>query len=127
MAQPADSTRLDKWLWAARLFKTRGLAAAACDGGRVDVDDQAAKPAKPVRTGALVKVTLPQGRRRIVRVVAVDDRRGPASVARALYEDLTPPEPPRIRLAPPPFRTPGSGRPTKHERRALDRLRRLEE
>jgi ribosome-associated heat shock protein Hsp15 len=117
------SLRIDKWLWAARVFKTRSLAAAACDGGKVDVNEQSAKPARSVRPGDVVKVTLPQGRRRIVKVVALDDRRGPSVVARALYEDLTPPEPPRPRYAPPPFRPPGAGRPTKRERRDLDRLR----
>jgi len=114
--------RVDKWLWAARFFKTRSLAAAACAGGKVDVNDEAARPARPVRPGDLVKVTVPGGRR-LARVVAVSDRRGPASQARALYEDLTPPAPPRIRRAPPPYRPPGSGRPTKRERRAIDRLR----
>src|SRR5438552_3362991 len=116
------SLRVDKWLWAARFFKTRSLATAACAGGKVDVNDEAAKPARLVRAGDLVKVTLPQGRRRIVRVVSLDDRRGPPTTARALYEDLTPPEPPRARGAPPPYREPGAGRPTKRERREVDRL-----
>jgi len=119
----ARSVRLDKWLWAARVFKTRSLAGTACDGGKVDVNDQAAKPAKAVRPGDTIRVTLPQGRRRILKIAALDDRRGSAAVARTLYEDLTPPEPPRARWAPPPLRPPGSGRPTKRERRALDRLR----
>ena len=117
--------RLDKWLWAARVFKTRGLAADACDGGKVDVNEQAAKPARPLRSGDLVRVTLPEGRRRILKVAALDDRRGPASVARTLYEDLTPPEPRRPRWGLPPARLPGAGRPTKRERRAIDRLREM--
>ena len=116
------SLRIDKWLWAARFFKTRSLAADACVGGKVDANDEAAKPAKPVRAGDLIRITLPQGRRRIVKVLVLDDRRGPASAARTLYEDLTPPEPPRARQAPPPYRPPGTGRPTKRERRQLDRL-----
>jgi len=120
---PADSVRVDKWLWAARVFKSRSLATAACDGGRVDVNEQAAKPSKPLRPGDLMRVTLPQGRRRILKVVALDARRGPATVARTLYEDLTPPEPPRARRAPPPYRPPGAGRPTKRERRQIERLR----
>jgi ribosome-associated heat shock protein Hsp15 len=118
-----DSVRVDKWLWAARVFKTRSLATVACDGGKVDVNDQAVKPAKNLKPGDVVKISLPQGRRRILKVVVLDDRRGSATVARALYEDLTPPEPPRTRLAPPPFRPPGAGRPTKRERREIDRLR----
>ncbi|HET7343037.1 MAG TPA: RNA-binding S4 domain-containing protein [Methylomirabilota bacterium] len=117
--------RLDRWLWAARVFKTRSQAAQACDGGKVDVNAQAAKPAKSLRPGDTIRVTLPQGRRRILKVAALDERRGSATVARALYEDLTPPEPPRPRWATPPLRLPGAGRPTKRERRALDRLREL--
>jgi ribosome-associated heat shock protein Hsp15 len=119
-----DSIRVDKWLWAARVFKTRSLASTACDGGKVDINDEAAKPARRVRAGDLIKVTLPRGRRRVLKVAAVGDRRGSAEAARVLYEDLTPPEPPRSRLAPPPAREPGTGRPTKRERRDLDRLRR---
>jgi len=122
-SRSVDSVRVDKWLWAVRVFKTRSLATSACDGGKVDVNDQSVKPAKNVRAGDVVKITLPQGRRRILKVVALDERRGSATVARALYEDLTPPEPPRTRLAPPPFREPGAGRPTKRERRDIDRLR----
>lgn len=115
--------RLDKWLWAARVFKTRGLAAAACDGGKVDVNHQAARPAKSLRPGDLLRVSLPQGRRRILKVAALDDRRGPATAARALFEDLTPAEPPSARLAAAPRREAGAGRPTKRERREIDRLR----
>ena len=122
MQSPPDSLRVDKWLWAARVFKTRSLATSACDGGKVDVNDLAAKPAKGLRSGDVVRVTLPQGRRRILKVAALDDRRGSATIARTLYEDLTPPEPPRLRQAPPPRRLPGAGRPTKRERRAISRL-----
>jgi ribosome-associated heat shock protein Hsp15 len=106
------------------VFKTRSLAAAACDGGKVDVNGQAAKPAKGLRPGDVIRVSLPPDRHRVLKVALVGDRRGSASVARALFEDLTPPAPPRARLAPPPRRLPGAGRPTKRERRELDRLRR---
>jgi ribosome-associated heat shock protein Hsp15 len=123
VAGAVDSVRVDKWLWAARVFKTRSLATGACDGGKVDVNDQAAKPAKLVRAGDSVKVTLTQGRRRILKVLAVDDRRGSAQVAAKLFEDHSPPEPPRGPYVRPPFRAPGAGRPTKRERRDLDRLR----
>ena len=123
MQPSSDSIRIDKWLWAARVFKTRSLASTACDGGKVDINAEAAKPAKRVRSGDLVEVTMPRGRRRILKVTAVGDRRGSAEAARRLYEDLTPPEPPRPRQAPPPFRTPGAGRPTKRERREIERLR----
>lgn len=122
--QPSpDSIRVDKWLWAARVFKTRSLASTACDGGKVDINAEAAKPARRVRAGDRIEVSLPRGRRRILKVVGVGDRRGSAEAARALFEDLTPPEPPRSRQAPPPFREPGAGRPTKRQRREIDRLR----
>jgi ribosome-associated heat shock protein Hsp15 len=119
----ADSIRIDKWLWAARVFKTRSLAAAACAGGRVDVNEQAVKPAKPVHAGDLLHVSLGP-MRRVLKVRALSDRRGPATEARELYEDLTPPAPPRIRQMPAGLRPMGAGRPTKRERRAIDRLRR---
>ena len=123
MQAPLDSLRVDRWLWAARVFKTRSLAGAACDGGKVDVNGEGAKPARRVRIGDLIAVTLPRGRRRILKVAGVEDRRGSAAVAKALFEDLTPPEPPRPPQAPPPRREPGSGRPTKRERRDIERLR----
>ena len=121
--EPLSSLRVDKWLWAARVFKTRSLASTACDGGKVDINAEAAKPARRVRAGDRIEVSLPRGRRRILKVVGVGERRGSAEAARKLFEDLTPPEPPRSRQAPPPFREPGAGRPTKRERREIDRLR----
>src|SRR5437867_12371155 len=115
-----EEVRSDKWLWAARFFKSRTLAAAACDGGKVDVNDQAAKPSKVVRAGDRLKITLPRAKR-VVRVVALSDRRGPGADAALLYEDLTPPPPPReARPSPPAYRAPGAGRPTKRERRRMD-------
>ena len=116
--------RIDKWLWAARFFKSRSLAAAACNGGKVDVNGDAAKPSKAVRPGDMLLVTLPRGRR-IVRVAGLADRRGGGSEAALLYEDLTPPPPPReARMPPPVYRPLGSGRPTKRARRRIDRLSR---
>lgn len=116
------SLRVDKWLWAARFFRTRSLAARACTGGKVDVNDEAAKPARPVRAGDVVKVTVPGGRR-IARVVGLSERRGPAPQGRALYEELTPPAPARARSTPPSYRAAGTGRPTKRERRQIERMR----
>ena len=114
--------RIDKWLWAARFFRSRTLAAAACDGGKVDVNDQAARPSRIVRPGDRLTITLPRGKR-ILRVVALSVRRGPGAEAALLYEDLTPAPPPReLRAAPPALRLPGAGRPTKRERRQIDRL-----
>jgi len=118
-----DSVRIDRWLWAARLFKSRTLAAHACHGGKVDVNSQAAKAGKMVRAGDTVEVTIPEARR-ILKVLALGERRGSAVVARTLYEDLTPPPPPRAERIPPPIhRPPGLGRPTKRQRRQLSRLR----
>src|SRR4030095_6557858 len=109
--------RIDKWLWAARFFKSRTLAACACNGGKVDVNGDAAKPSKVVRPGDLLQVTLPRGRR-IVRVAGLAERRGSGGGAALLYEPLPPPPPPREeRLLPPVYRPPGSGRPTKRARR----------
>ena len=114
--------RIDKWLWAARFFKSRTLAGAACNGGKVHVNGDAAKPSKTVRPGDILRVTLPRIRR-IVRVTALAERRGSAADAAVLFEDLTPPPPPReARPGPPAYRPPGAGRPTKRERRRIDRL-----
>ena len=120
--EPVASLRIDKWLWAARAFKTRSLAAHACGGGKVDVNGDAVKPARLVRAGDRIEITPPVGRR-VLKIVALSDRRGSAKIAPALYEDLTPPAPPRARQPKPPYRPPGAGRPTKRERRDIDRLR----
>jgi ribosome-associated heat shock protein Hsp15 len=116
--------RIDKWLWAARFFKSRTFAATACAGGKVDVNGDAAKPSKTVRPGDLLQITLPRSRR-IVRVAVLAERRGSGTEAALLYEDLTPPPPPReARPATPAYRPPGAGRPTKRQRRHIDRLSR---
>ena len=116
--------RLDKWLWAARFFRSRTQAATACEGGKVDVNEQAAKPARAVRPGDLLHITQRHGRR-IVRIRELSERRGSGAMAALLYEDLTPPPPPREeRPAPVMYRAPGAGRPTKRERRQLERITR---
>ena len=118
-----ETMRVDKWLWAARFYKTRSLAQAACEGGKVDVNGQAAKPSRALRAGDRIHLTMGEWRRELV-VTALSERRGPATEARTLYDDLSPPPPPRA-VRPPRavFRTPGLGRPTKRERRLHDRLR----
>ena len=117
-------TRIDKWLWAARFFKSRTLAGAACAGGKVDINDGAAKPSRMVRAGDLLTITQPRGKR-IVRVIELAEHRGSGVEAALLYDDLTPPPPPReIRPGPPALRAPGAGRPTKRDRREIDRLKR---
>jgi ribosome-associated heat shock protein Hsp15 len=122
MEEPAD-VRIDKCLWAARVFKTRALALAACRGGHVKLDGHDVKPGRPVRVGDEYVVRTP-GLTRTVRVVGVSDRRvGPKLVA-TLLEDRTPPEEierARLSLAQQILTRPkGSGRPTKRERRQLD-------
>jgi ribosome-associated heat shock protein Hsp15 len=121
-------TRLDKWLWAARFFKTRSAATAAVIGGRVHVNGDRVKPAKEVRVGDTVQVTI-RTERRTVRIVGITDKRGPAAAAAALYvetpESLVAREQAAVerRLAAP---SGGGlrGRPTKLDRRRLDALRR---
>src|SRR5581483_8169966 len=81
-----DQVRIDKWLWAARFFKTRSLATEAVLGGRVHVNGARVKPAKEVRAGDTVEVTT-AGIKRTVVVAALSDKRGPASVAQTLYEE----------------------------------------
>jgi ribosome-associated heat shock protein Hsp15 len=119
---PVDSVRIDKWLWAARLFKTRSLAAKACAGGHVTINGETAKPAKVVHPGDRIEAHTPGGLR-IVLVRVLSDKRGPASVARNLLDDLTPPPPPRELIEPFARRERGAGRPTKRERRVTSRLR----
>jgi ribosome-associated heat shock protein Hsp15 len=113
--------RLDRWLCAARAYRTRSVAAAACDGGKVTVNGSAAKPHKLVRPGDIV--VLGGVRPRRWRVTALAERRGPAAAARLLYVDLTPPPIVSLVDVGAPRRERGSGRPTKRERRSLDRLR----
>lgn len=116
------TTRVDKWLWAVRLVKTRADAAQACRGGHVKVNDRAAKPATTVKAGDEVKVRL-HGRDREVTVGHVLDKRVGAPIAVRCYADHSPPPPPRLPMPTVPRRDPGAGRPTKRDRRRLDRLR----
>lgn len=122
-----DSQRLDTWLWVARLSKTRSLANEAVAGGRVQVDGQRAKPSRAVRAGDRIEITTgPAARTVIVRGIAA--RRGPASEASRLYEETPESLAARERSAadrrlgaPQPDH--GGGRPTKRDRRRMDRER----
>jgi len=114
--------RIDKWLWAARCFKTRSQASAACTAGHVKIDGESVKAAKVVKVGDFVEVRTPGGLRQL-EVAALGDRRGPASVARTLYVDHTPPPPPKELTQPMAIRERGAGRPTKREARELKKLR----
>ncbi len=118
--------RIDRWLWFARFFKSRSLAAKLVQGRRVRVNRiVVAKPSVAVKPGDVL--TFPQGREiRVIKVLAAGARRGPAPEAQTLYEDLDPPKP-RDPAAPIErgggHRAPGAGRPTKSDRRAIQRLR----
>ncbi|MFT4622208.1 MAG: ribosome-associated heat shock protein Hsp15 [Myxococcota bacterium] len=114
-----DSVRIDKWLWAARVFKHRSKASRACAAGHVSIDDVTVKASKSVKRGDRVAVQTEAGRR-VLEVVELADKRGPASVAEGLYVDHSPPPPP-----PDPWMQVerGAGRPTKRDRRQLDRVK----
>ncbi|MGH1419321.1 MAG: RNA-binding S4 domain-containing protein [Hyphomicrobiaceae bacterium] len=142
--EPGDNSssqqtqRLDKWLWFARVAKTRTLASALVAAGKIRVNKaKATKPSQLIRAGDVITATVAR-RVRILRVCQLGVRRGPATEALTLYEDLTPaPVPPMSKgrgranvsiVDRPPvtaaaLREPGSGRPTKRERRLTDRLR----
>jgi len=124
---PASPVRIDKWLWAARFFKTRSQAAEAVAGGKVEVGGERVKPARLVRVGEEVRVRLGPYVH-IVRVRAMGEKRGPASVAAGLYEETPESKVARERHAwqlkhAAPIVEPGEGRPTKRDRRELDRAR----
>lgn len=119
----SDSLRVDKWLWHARFFKTRTLAAKVVTSGAVRLNSvKIAKASVTVSEGDVL--TFPQARDvRVIKVVAIGTRRGPAPEAQALYEDLTPPAAPTPPGADNPERL-RRGRPTKKQRRELDAMRR---
>jgi len=122
-----EKTRLDKWLWAARFFKTRGLAAEAVESGKVQVNDDRPKRGRAVHVGDRLSIRLgPYEHHLVVR--ALSGRRGPAAVAKELYEETAESlatrerTAERLRSAPPPVFYEG-GRPTKKNRRDFERLR----
>lgn len=118
-----EETRVDRWLWAVRLYKTRTNATDACRGGHVRVNGVAAKPATPVRVGDRVEAHV-HGRDRILEVVRIIEKRVGAAVAAGCLVDHSPPPPPREEAPRPVFeRERGAGRPTKRDRRQLDRFR----
>ena len=117
--------RIDKWLWAVRLYKTRSLATAACKAGHVLVNERKVKPSRDVQPGEIVKAQTGEVMR-TVRVLGLIDKRVGAALARDYAEDLTPPEEYTKRRGPDfsrgIVRPKGTGRPTKKERRAIDSL-----
>ena len=127
MHDESDRVRLDKWLWAARFFKTRSLATEAVAGGKVEVNGERAKPAKAIKPGDEVRVRLGPFEHTLM-VRALSERRGPASVAQALYEETAASRDARerqaaqLKLAPAAFVYEEKGRPTKKDRRELSRF-----
>lgn len=122
----AARQRIDKWLFFARVAKSRSLAQTLVSGGKVTVNGQRiAQASVQVKPGDMIAVTL-ERRDIVLKVIAPGDRRGPYEEAKLLYEDLSPPPPPKDTLTP--FeqaqRAVGTGRPEKKDRRAIDRLMR---
>jgi ribosome-associated heat shock protein Hsp15 len=118
-----DRQRIDKWLWHARVVRTRSAAAALVDGGLVRVNNERVKqPSRLVRPSDVITVALDRNVR-ILRVLGYAERRGSATDARGLFEDLTPLPESQAQDPPSAARGDGAGRPTKRERRDTDRLR----
>ena len=121
------SMRIDKWLWAARFFKTRALAAKACDLGRIESNGITAKPAREVRLGDKLHIKSASGDYQ-VEVLGLSEMRGPAAVAQNLYRESDASREQRIRMAEerkamPAFERWDEGKPSKRDRREIDRLR----
>lgn len=119
--------RVDKWLWAARFFKTRTLAGDAVSGGKVDVNDVTAKPSKEVHVGDTVRVSVGHTTW-VVGVTGLADKRGSATVARTLYQETAESIAAReaaaaLRRVAPPLGADMGARPTKRDRRRIDSLR----
>jgi len=127
----SDEVRIDKWLWAARFYKTRALAQTAIENGRVTIDGQRVKPARVVRIGDTIGLRAGDQDRNVL-VRGLSAARGPAPVAQALYEETAESVARRERIAAErrlhvePARAIAHGRPTKHERRELERFRKGE-
>ena len=122
-----NRVRMDKWLWAARFFKTRSLSAQACERGRIAANGQKAKASREVRVGDLLQVKSDAGDFQ-VEVVLLSKMRGPAAVAQSLYRETETSRELRLKLAEerkamPHFEAPREGRPSKRNRRKLDRFR----
>ena len=115
------AVRVDVWLWSVRQLKTRSAASSACRAGHVRVNGERAKPSTPVRVGDEVRYRF-QGFDRILKVRSLIKKRVGAPVAQTCYEDLSPERPTLLQAPQPLIRPRGAGRPTKKERRQLDKL-----
>jgi ribosome-associated heat shock protein Hsp15 len=119
--------RMDKWLWAARFFKTRSIASHACELGRIESHGQLAKPAREVKIGDLLRIKNDSGEFQ-VEVLALSEMRGPASVAQTLYRETAESRELRMKMAEecklmPVFERFRDGKPSKRDRRVIDRFR----
>jgi ribosome-associated heat shock protein Hsp15 len=129
---PPDRVRVDVWLDVACLFKTRSEAQRACQGGKVEVNGQKAKPHREVKPGDELTISRPLGRRQTVVVRGVAEKHLPKAEARLLYEDMTPPPTPeevalrQMAALARPLR-PGGGAPSKRQRRELRKLKGLDD
>ncbi len=122
-----SGVRTDKWLWAARFFKTRALAARACDLGRIESNGQTSKPARELKVGDLLQIRNEAGDFQ-VEILSLSEMRGPAVVARTLYRETEASRDLRLKVAEerktmPHFEALREGRPSKRDRRDLNRLR----
>lgn len=120
--QNGETVRIDSWIWSVRLVKTRSAGATACKGGHVRVNGDRVKPAHSLRVGDEVRL-VHEGHERIVVVKRLIRKRVGAPVAVQCYVDNSPPPPPREAVAPAGIRDRGTGRPTKRDRRDMERLR----
>ena len=117
-----DRQRIDKWLWHARVVRTRSAASSLVTSGLVRVNGtRITAPSQLVRPGDVATIALDR-QVRLLKVAGFAERRGDAEAARVLFEDITPPPPPPDKSPKVAAREPGSGRPTKRDRRAIDRL-----
>ena len=126
MESKEEPIRMDKWLWAARLFKTRSLAADAIKGGKVKVDDNPVKPSREVKVGDIIQVQIEQ-LHKVVEVKTVIKNRVSAKQVPEVYNDLTPKEEYEriefMRAYKAEWRDRGAGRPTKKERRLIEKIK----
>ena len=125
--ESVNRVRMDKWLWAARFFKTRAIASRACDLGRIESNGVTAKPAREVRVGDVLTVKTNNGDFKL-EVLALSDMRGPAAVAQTLYRETEASRDARLKLAEERKANPDSeafrdGKPSKRDRRVIDRFR----
>lgn len=123
-----EGLRIDKWLWAVRLFKTRNLASEACRAGKVKMNDQTVKPSREVKSGDVITISFPP-MVKTVKVITLSGNRVSAKLVAGLMEDLTPAEEyaklEKSREHGFEFRQHGTGRPTKRQRREIEYLKRI--